>query len=219
MMPEGFYGEMMSNMMDQIMEPMFDAMGDKIVEGQIKKQVGLYSWELPELDEPQLDEISGILDPVAEQRMSLITTVMIDGMIGMFTKLEPAMREGMSRAYAVKFSEAELADINAFFATPSGNKYAAESMMLMADPQVMSGMMQSMPAIMEEMPALMAKLQEEEKKLPSPRGHGDLTSAEQMRLAELLGVTREELEARMADAAEELESSAEDDQTLLVEEN
>ena len=216
MMPEGFYGEMMSGMMDRIIGPMFDALGTEMIEGQIKKQVGLYSWELPELDETQLEEISKILDPVADERMELITTGMIDGMMGMFVKLEPAMREGVSRAYAVRFSSAELADINAFFATSTGGKYASESMLLMADPQVMSGMMQAMPAIMEDMPALMESLKEQEAKLPKPNGHDDLTPAERSRLAKLLGLSASELEGRMAEAAASEEAAA---NPMLVEED
>lgn len=201
MMPEGFYGRMMGDMLDRIMGPMFEAMSAEIIQGQIRKQVGIYSFDLPELDEGQLAEISSILDPVAKQRMQLMTEGMSKGMIGMFAKIEPAMRDGMSRAYAVRFSEGELADINSFFATPTGGKYAAESMAIMADPQVMSGMMQAMPAVMQELPMLIEQLKAEEAKLPQPNGYGDLTDEQRGRLADLLGLEKRELADMMAEAA------------------
>lgn len=201
MMPEGFYGRMMGDVFDRIMGPMFEAMGAEIIQGQIRKQVGMNSFDLPELDEGQLAEISAILDPVAKQRMQLMTDGMTTGMIGMFAKIEPAMRDGMSRAYAVRFTGDELADINTFFATPTGGKYAAESMAIMADPQVMSGMMQAMPAVMQELPALIEQLKVEEAKLPQPNGYDDLSDAQRECLAELLGLNKRELAKMMAQAA------------------
>lgn len=200
MMPDGFYGEMMSGVMDKFLGPLFKTAGPEMIAGQIWRQVGLTSGDLPELDQAQREEISTILDPLAARRTELMTGGMVKGMSAMFAKLEPAMREGVSRAYAVRFTDGELDDISAFFATPTGGKYAAESMLLMADPQVMSGMMQALPAIMGDMSALIESLKQEEARLPRPHGYDDLTPAERTRLATLLGLSAAELKARMSEA-------------------
>ena len=62
-------------------------------------------------------------------------------------KVEPFYREGLARAYAKHFDAAELAEINAFFATPTGNRYAATSMGMYMDPQLMAEIPDMMPVI------------------------------------------------------------------------
>ena len=54
--------------------------------------------------------------------------------------------------------------------------------------------------------------------MPHPKGYGDLTPAERAKLAELLEISEEELEGRMAVAAEDAAAS-EMEETLLVEED
>src|SRR5690606_39986387 len=49
--------------------------------------------------------------------------------------MEPPMRTGMAKAYARKFSGAQLTDLNTFLATPTGQLYAGEWMALQADPR------------------------------------------------------------------------------------
>src|SRR3546814_3041507 len=51
--------------------------------------------------------------------------------------MEPPMRDGLAKAYARKFTGAQLTDLNSFLATPTGKLYAGEWMALQADPEVM----------------------------------------------------------------------------------
>ncbi|MEO1730327.1 MAG: DUF2059 domain-containing protein, partial [Pseudomonadota bacterium] len=101
----------------------------------------------------------------------------------------------LARAYAVRFTEEELADLDAYFATEVGKKYAAESFLIFSDPQVMSAMNEMMPAMMETMPTMMGSVGEMASKYPKGRTFSDLNPEEQDRLAALLGTTLEDLAA------------------------
>lgn len=50
----------------------------------------------------------------------------------------PAMVDAMARAYARRFSLAQLNDIDAFFGTPSGRAYAEQAGALMSDPDIIA---------------------------------------------------------------------------------
>lgn len=76
----------------------------------------------------------------------------------MLTKLgnaaEPKFREGMARAMARKFDAAQLAEINAFLATPTGAAYGRHTVGMWFEPDVMRGMFELFPEMMKMMPEL-----------------------------------------------------------------
>ena len=65
--------------------------------------------------------------------------------VNMLAALEPTMRTAMAELYAVHFTDAELADIAAFFATTSGATYARQSYALASDPRLLSAVFSEMP--------------------------------------------------------------------------
>ena len=202
-LPEGFYGQMMGDMMDSIMQPLFGmATGQMGARSLVERKVGLYGEELPDLSEEQSEQVVALLDPQAEQRAEQMQSVLTGFMTEMFAALEPPMRDGLTNAYAVRFSERELGDIAAFFATPTGARYASESMAVFTDPQVMSAMMQSVPAMLGSLPEMAGELEAAAAELPEARGYDDLSAAERSRLAGLLGLSEAELRENMAAAAE-----------------
>ena len=83
----------------------------------------------------------------------------IDQMTALFAKLEPTIRkripavsEVYARAYAAKFSTAELRELVAFGSTPTGKNFLSNMLALEADPSVSAAAM----GVMEELtPALM----------------------------------------------------------------
>ena len=85
--------------------------------------------------------------------------VLVQGMTG---------REGMARAYARRFSLAELQDINRFFGSASGASFARQSFELMTDPELVKAMTAFMPEMMKEMPAIAEKLKAATAHLPPP---------------------------------------------------
>lgn len=195
-MPDGFYGKMMRDMMDQTMRPMMAMF--TAPEFALAARLQVEDGTLENLDEAQQAELMQMLDPVHDQRVDTMITAMTANFSEMFSVLEPPMREGLSKAYAVRFDEAQLADIATFFATPTGGLYASESMALYADPQVMSAMMQSMPAIMGGMADLESSMKAAMAELPPERAYADLSAAERARMAEILGVEESELEEVVA---------------------
>lgn len=186
MMPEGFYGKMMSGVMEKTMRPMMAMFASP--EFIISSRLEVDPETITALSADEQKEIAAMLDPAWDRRIDSIVGVVTGKMGGMFEALEPPMREGLTRAYAVRFDEAQLADIGTFFATPTGAAYAQESMALFADPQVMSSTMQAMPTMMAGMGDMDVTIAEAMAALPAERGYSDLATAERARLAKLLGV-------------------------------
>lgn len=195
MMPDGFYAEMMGRMMDTTMAPLMDMFAgpDMVLMASFPEQANAVS----DLDEAQKEELATIVDPAFSQRSDAVMDVLMGKMTDMFSVLEPPMRDGLSRAYAVRFTGEQLDDIADFFATPTGSIYARESMVLFADPQVMSAMMSSLPQMMQGMGDIGSAMEAAVAELPQQKSYADLSAAERARIAELLGVSESEVAATM----------------------
>lgn len=107
-------------------------------------------------------------DPNFEERFRISQKVMGEEMAPIMGRMEPRMREGMAKAYARRFSLAELTEIERFFATPAGSNFARQSYEMMMDPEIMMEMAGMMPDLMKEMPAIMAKVKKATAHLPLP---------------------------------------------------
>ncbi|MEO1222418.1 MAG: DUF2059 domain-containing protein, partial [Pseudomonadota bacterium] len=129
--------------------------------------------------------------PCVRHQQSIASLASLDEHI----EIEPAYRSGLARAYAVRFTSEELADLSAYFDTPVGKKYAAQSFLIFADPQVMSSMNEIMPAMMQRMPSMMELIGEAASGFPEGRSFSSLNAEERSQLAQLLGVSEEELAA------------------------
>ena len=186
MMPDGFYGEMMGGMMDKMLRPMLSMFSQP--EFVLGARLAVEAEAVEALGEDEQAELTAMLDPAYEARGDAMVEVLTLRMGGMFSAMEAPMREGLSKAYAVRFDEGQLADIAAFFATPTGSEYARESMALFADPQVMQASMQALPAMMNGFGDIESAMREAMAALPAERGYGDLTGAQRQRMAELLDV-------------------------------
>ena len=186
MMPDGFYGEMMAGMMDKMLRPMLTMFSQP--EFVLGARLTVDAEAIEALEEAEQAELTAMLDPAYQARGDAMVAVLTSRMGGMFTAMEGPMREGLSKAYAVRFDDAQLADIAAFFATPTGGEYARESMALFADPQVMQASMQALPAMMSGFGDMESAMREAMAALPAERGYGDLTEAQRERMAELLDV-------------------------------
>ena len=71
---------------------------------------------------------------------------------------EPKLRDGMARALARKFDAAQLAEINAFLATPTGQAYGREMLGMWFDNDVMRGMFEVLPEMIKMAPELAGDL-------------------------------------------------------------
>lgn len=221
LVPEGVYGEMMSQMMDSFLAPIFDLadMGAGMSTLDLVEYTGLPIENVEVLTAEQRIELTEIFDPVHEVRARAEIEAITTGANAIFTMLEPGMREGLAKAYATRFNASELAAMQAFFATPVGAKYASQSLVMNTDPQVIAGMMQSIPSLMEQLPTLLEGFENAEAGLPEPRGFDDLTPSEKRRAAELLGIDQADLRESMANAdglaAEAVAEAAEDAEAAI----
>ncbi|MCB2080193.1 MAG: DUF2059 domain-containing protein [Novosphingobium sp.] len=191
--PTGTYARIMDKTMESVMGSVMKGAFD-IPLRDLAAMSGKSDEELQKLGNSTLSEIMAILDPVYEERMGLTSRVMMTEMGKLMTQFEPSIRDGLSRAYAKRFDAEQLADLNRFFATPTGKAYAADSMIIFMDPEVMSKMQEFMPVMMKQMPALMGKVKDAVKDLPKPRKPSDLAPEERGKLADLLGVPETELD-------------------------
>ena len=191
MMPDGFYGTMMTDIVDKMMRPMMTMFSSPEII--LSARLDLDEEAIGQLTEAEQAEISAMLDPAFDQRVDAIIGVMTEKMGGMFAVMEDPMREGLSKAYAVRFDDNQLADIAAFFATPTGSVYAKESMALFSDPQVMQASMKALPAMMSGFGNIETAMEESMANLPKEAAYSDLTAAQRQRLAELLGIEPEDL--------------------------
>ena len=190
--PRGTYRKMM----DASMQPMMDAITESMMAmpmAKIAAMTGISSDEMAKLGDASIGELMAIIDPAFEERLAILSRVTVAATTELMDEIEPSYREGLMRAYAVRFTEAELADISAFFATETGRKYAPESILLFTDPQVMSVMGEMMPAMMERMPALTKQMTAEMESLPKPKRIEELSEGDKARLAEILGIDPAEI--------------------------
>lgn len=107
-------------------------------------------------------------DPNFEERFRISQKVMGEEMGPIMGRMEPKMREGMAKAYARRFTLAELTEIESFFGTPAGSSFARQSYEMMMDPDIMIEMATMVPDLMKEMPAIMAKVKKATAHLPLP---------------------------------------------------
>ncbi len=187
LLPKGSLKNMMSRMFENIMTPIMDALPE-MSSTEIMLKTGIYEGEIENLDEAKRKKITALLDPARKDRgkqtIDAITPMLNETM----DLIEPPMRTGISRAYARKFSAAQLRQINGFFATPTGALYAAESYPLQADPEIMRAMFKAMPDLVEKLKTKGPSIDAEMKKLPKDRTLSDLNKEEMASLAELLNV-------------------------------
>lgn len=195
--PPGTYRKMM----DQMMGPMLDGIMSQVAQvplADIARISGLDEGALAGMGDASLGEIAAILDPAFEERNRITGQVSVEMVTRLMDRIEPSYRAGLARAFATRFAAGELAALQQFFATPVGARYAAESMLIYADPQVMSAMNEMMPAMFEMMPSMIEDMQARTAHLPPARTPADLDEGELARLAQLLGVPAGELKARAA---------------------
>jgi hypothetical protein len=190
--PAGTYKRMMGETMSKLMNGMMGSMM-KLPVREIVTMSGLPTDQVTKLNETSLEEISAIVDPHFRERTKLMMDTMFASMGDLMTTFEPRLRAALARSFARKFDPAQLGEIRAFFATPTGSKFAGDYMTMFLEPEIMGEMQGMMPEMMKKMPEMLAPAIKATEKLPEPRKFSDLTPAEQDKLATLLGIAPADL--------------------------
>ncbi|NBC89146.1 MAG: DUF2059 domain-containing protein [Alphaproteobacteria bacterium] len=202
-MPEGTF----ATVMEQSMGPMMGAiMGAVTADPRIRlaEVSGVDARDLAALEDEAAQEALDIYDPNFSERTERMTGIIVDMMGRLFDTIEPSYREALARALATRFEEGEMREVLAFFATPTGAKFARESLLVQYDPQMLGVMEQMGPAMVEIMPSMIESIAALEAEVESERRFGELSAADRARAARLIGKAEAELDAlQPVDAAGE----------------
>lgn len=192
LMPPGTYKKIMSS----AMAPMMDNMSGSLKALPLKQLAelgGLDAHQAAALDKVNLEQVMAIYDPHWQERTNLTMHAMFDAMGEFFTTLEPELREAMAKAYASQFTLDDLRDLNRYFATPTGAKFAGRYMTIMTDPAMADEMKAMMPKMMAQMPKFIEAAQKAAASLPPPRKLESLSPQEKAKLAKALGIDESKL--------------------------
>lgn len=187
LLPDGAYSKIMDSMLGKMLTPLFEMMPG-LTDAQIAETTGAPEDTVATLSEDKKAAVTAIIDPYHKERGKQMVDVMKPLMAEAMAIIEPAMRTGLSRAYARKFTAAQLTTINGFFTTPTGAAFAQESFALQADPEVMQATFKAFPAIMGSIFSDQDNLKAKFDALPKQRTLKDLSETELKQLAGLLGV-------------------------------
>jgi len=161
--PNGAYGNLMTgmlgNMFDNVMKLKESDLPDPI---KVKKQAAAGAPDLSVHDQAVAK------DPYFDQRAAAIRQVVVEELAQISAIIDPRIRTGFARSMARRFDARQLADINAFFATPSGRALAGQYMQMWVDPDTMRSMFTSVPEMMKLMPDMMRKVKAAAEKYPMP---------------------------------------------------
>ncbi len=192
LIPEGTLNELMGSMFDSFLKPMQN-LGKPDARMIIASRLGISSTEL-DLNDEQTRELADLFDPARDERHQREMAVFPEMMAQMMRTMEPPMRKAMAELYAIHFTSAELADIDAFFSTESGANYARKSFTMASDPRILAATMKAMPAIKDATGDMERRMKEASAGLAAPRAYGDLNEAERARITQLTGLEPAEIE-------------------------
>lgn len=151
-------------------------------------KTGVESDKIGALDAATKTRIADMFDPYRQEREDQIIGVIKPLISEALTDMEAPMRAGMAKAYARKFTAAQLTDLNSFLATPTGGVYANEWMALQADPEVMVSVMKALPPLITKFMDRGPQIEKDMKELPKEKQLSDFSDKELASLAKLMKV-------------------------------
>lgn len=178
-MIDNLYGKMFKTIMGE-----FGGQSDLM----LSIQTGVESEQIAKLDEASKGKVADMFDPHRKEREDQITKVIKPLISEVLGDMEPPMREGLAKAYARKFTAAQLTDLNGFLATPTGTLYAGEWMALQADPEVMVAVIRAIPPLVTKFIDRAPELEKDFKDLPKEKQLSDFDDKELSKLAKLMKV-------------------------------
>lgn len=196
MIPEGTMGNIMGKMIDDIVRPMMDFGGSQ-AKSTLARNIGVSPFEI-DLTEEESAALASLFDPAWAERQEREFAVFPEMMREMMALMEPGLRKALSEAYAVRFTDDELAEIESFFRTETGAKYARESFAMASDPRMMGASMEALPAMMGAVGDMEAKVAQATADLPPTRAWDELSSAERERVIAATGFTDAEIRTGLA---------------------
>jgi len=178
-MVDNLYGKMFKTLMGE-----FGGQSDMM----LSIKTGVESDQIAKLDEPTKGKVADMFDPHRKEREDQITRVIKPLISEALADMEPPMRSGLAKAYARKFTGAQLTDLNGFLASPTGRIYASEWMALQADPEVMLAVIKAVPPLITKFIDRAPEIEKDFKELPKEKQLSDFTDKDLAQLAKLMKV-------------------------------
>ncbi|MEM1132539.1 MAG: DUF2059 domain-containing protein [Pseudomonadota bacterium] len=195
LLPDGSYKKIMSETLGTVIEPMLGSI-DVMPLSAITAFAGISESEVSPPDDATVKDLMEIIDPHFAERQQAMFSSIFDILIELSDEVEPAMRDGLAKAYARRFTAEELDEVSAFLSTEAGAKFGSESLAVYSSREVIGASMEVMPKFLERFLGQMENPEELMGDLPPQRTYGDLSELEKKRLAQLLGVDVDELGPR-----------------------
>jgi hypothetical protein len=187
LIPAGSLEKMIDNLYGKIFKTLMGELGGQS-DLMISIKTGVDNDKIAALDEATKTKVADMFDPHRKEREDQITRVIKPLISEALTDMERPMRDGMAKAYARKFSAAQLTDLNTFLATPTGTLYANEWMALQADPEVMVSVMKALPPLIGKFMDRGPQIEKDMKDLPKEKQLSDFSDKELASLAKLMKV-------------------------------
>ena len=178
-MVDNLYGKMFKTFMGE-----FGGQSDLL----LSIKTGVETEQIAALDEATKGQVADMFDPHRKERDEQITRVIKPLISEALGDMEPPMREGLAKAYARKFTGAQLTDLNSFLATPTGQLYAGEWMALQADPEVMVAVIKAVPPLVTKFIDRAPEIEKDLKELPKEKQLSDFDDKQLGKLAKLMKV-------------------------------
>lgn len=219
LIPAGSLERMIDNLYGKMFNTLMEEMGGQS-DLMISIKTGVDNDKVSALDEATKVKIADMFDPHRKEREDQITKVIKPLISEALADMEAPMRDGMAKAYARKFSAAQLTDLNGFLATPTGTVYANEWMAAQADPEVMLAVMKAVPPLITKFMDRAPAIEKDMKDLPKEKQLADLNDKDLSKLAKLMKVDvkvlKEQRDMWKTDAVEATDDAAMDTDTVAA---
>ena len=177
--PDGTYGRMIDSMfggkdgltdmfLDMRPADLMGALGETMAaDGKPKPKPKPDATEGAE-PSPTFRQMFSAEDPHFEERLRIMARVVGEEVRRIAMPIEPRFRAGLAKSIERRFTAEQLQPIAAFLETEPGRAFAAQSMTMFIDKDVMLAMAQSVPAMIKELPAAFKKVEAATAHLPKP---------------------------------------------------
>lgn len=193
-LPEGSLGQALEQSIAPMLKTMMslDSLDKR---GELSRLTGVAREDLDAVEDRSVNQALDIFDPDFEARKERIVEMTTNMTAQLFEAMEPAYREAIARAYAVRFTEAEMSEILAFAQTGSGQKFTEFGFLMQYDPQIIAAVQAMGPAMAKVLPEMMEEAAAVDEEMPAAFSYIELSPLEREMVAELLGKSESELEA------------------------
>jgi Uncharacterized protein conserved in bacteria (DUF2059) len=159
--PLGTYRRMMDGTMSKMMDAMLE-MSFGMKASDVDPTLG------SKKGETTVGDMATDADPHFRERMRIGMDVMLREILPLMEKVEPVVRDNLTRVYARDFTVEQLDDMNRFLSTPTGQAYGKQWMMTFSDPEMIKSMQSFAPELIKAMPKIVKKVEKATAHLPKP---------------------------------------------------